>query len=337
MITTYSDIVTLSFGLINQEKIMVELSTLRVFLAAAEERNFSQAARRLNMSQSAVSQNIQAMEQAYNVELFLRRGRSVALSEAGETVLPLAREVLRSARLLEDSLQNIHAHEVGGDLLIGCSTSAGKYLMPALLSMFQQEYPAVHPRVKIMSRDGIFERLVNQTIPMGASSKVFEHRDIDCQPLFEDRVILIVPASHPWAGMGSVVPADLLDQKIIMREEISGTCETVMQGLRAYGITPDMLNVAMELGNPEAIEMAVERGVGIAFVSEMVAARGLAFGRVKKVELQGLDLHRTVYISRNVHYPFTRAQSLFWDFAQTQREKLNSEIWDSLVNFATNP
>jgi DNA-binding transcriptional LysR family regulator len=76
MITTYSDIVTLSFGLINQEKIMVELSTLRVFLAAAEERNFSQAARRLNMSQSAVSQNTQAMEQAYNVELFLRRGRS---------------------------------------------------------------------------------------------------------------------------------------------------------------------------------------------------------------------------------------------------------------------
>ena len=85
---------------------------------------------------------------------------------------------------------------------------------------------------------------------------------------------------------------------------------------------------------PEAIEMAVERGVGIAFVSEMVAARGLAFGRVKKVELQGLDLHRTVYISRNVHYPFTRAQSLFWDFAQTQREKLNTEIWDSLVNFS---
>jgi DNA-binding transcriptional LysR family regulator len=80
--------------------------------------------------------------------------------------------------------------------------------------------------------------------------------------------------------------------------------------------------------------MAVELGVGIAFVSEMVAARGLAFGRGKKVEMQGLDLLRTVYISRNAHYPSTRAQSLFWDFAQTQREKLNTEIWDSLVNFS---
>jgi DNA-binding transcriptional LysR family regulator len=334
MIKTYSYKEQTSLTLIVQEKIMVELSTLRVFLTAAEEKNFSQAARRLNMSQSAVSQNIQTMEQAYNVELFLRRGRSVALSEAGEAILPLAREVLRSARLLDDSLKNIHAHEVGGDLLIGCSTSAGKYLMPALLSMFQQGYPAVHPRVKIMSRDGIFDRLLKQTIPMGASSKLFEHRDIDCQPLFDDRIILIVPASHPWAGYGRAMPDDLLDQKLILREEISGTCETVMQGLRSYGITPDMLDVTMELGNPEAIEMAVERGVGIAFVSEMVAARGLALGRIKKVEVQGLDLHRTVYISRHVNYPFTRAQSLFWDFAQAQREKLNTEIWDSLVYFA---
>jgi DNA-binding transcriptional LysR family regulator len=90
----------------------------------------------------------------------------------------------------------------------------------------------------------------------------------------------------------------------------------------------------MELGNPEAIEMAVERGVGIAFVSEMVAARGLAFGRVKKVELEGLSLHRTVHMARHIHYPFTRAQGLFWDFAKAQHDKLNTEIWDSLVNFA---
>jgi DNA-binding transcriptional LysR family regulator len=115
---------------------------------------------------------------------------------------------------------------------------------------------------------------------------------------------------------------------------MSGTCETVMQGLKSYGITPDMLNVTMELGNPEAIEMAVERGVGIAFVSEMIAARGLALGRIKKVELQGMDLHRTVHMARHVNYPFTRAQNLFWEFARAQHDKLNTEIWDSLVNFA---
>jgi DNA-binding transcriptional LysR family regulator len=315
------------------ERKMVELSTMRVFLVAAEEKNFSQAARRLNMSQSAVSQNIRTMEQVYNVELFQRHGRSVVLSETGEALLPMVREVMRAARLMEDSLQDIK-NEIGGDLLIGCSTSAGKYLMPALLSMCQQDYPAVHPRVKVMSRDGVHDRLLNQVIPFGVSSKHFDHRDLECMPLFEDRIFLIVPASHPWAAYGKAMPDDLLDQKLILREEISGTCETVMEGLKSYSITPDMLNVTMELGNAEAIEMAVERGVGIAFVSEMIAARGLAFGRVKKVELQGMDLRRTVHIARHVNYPFTRAQSLFWDFAKSQYSRLNTEIWDSLVNFA---
>lgn len=313
---------------------MIELSHLRVFLAAAEEKNFSRAAERLHMSQSAVSQNIQAMERAYNVELFLRRGRSIVLSEAGEAILPMVRDVLRSARLLEDSLHEVN-NQIGGELLIGCSTSAGKYLMPPLLSMFQQRYPAVHPRVKIFGREGVYERLLDQTIPFGVASKRFEHRDLECMPLFDDRIYLIVPADHPWAEYGRATPDDLLDQKMILREETSGTCETVMEALKGCGITPDMLNIVMELGNPEAIEMAVERGVGIAFVSEMVAARGLAFGRVKKVELEGLELHRTVYMGRHVNYPFTRAQSLFWEFAKEQREKLNTEIWDSLVNFAT--
>jgi len=314
------------------EKPMVELSTLRVFLAAAEERNFSQAAKRLHMSQSAVSQNIQTIEREYRVELFVRRGRSVELSEAGQSILPQVREILRAARLLEDSLQEVNS-QIGGELLIGCSTSAGKYLLPALLGSFQKEYPAVQPRVKIMGREGVYERVLNQIIPMGVASKSFDHRDIECHPLFDDRIILIVPVDHSWARFGQALAEDLLDQPIIMREEISGTCETVLQGLKPYGITPDMLNVVMELGNPEAIEMAVERGVGIAFVSEMVAARGLAFGHVKKVDLQGLELKRTVYISRHMNYPLTRAQSLFWDYAKAQREKLNTEIWDSLVSF----
>lgn len=311
---------------------MIELSTLRVFLVAAEEKNFSNAAKRLNLSQSAVSQNIQSMEKVYNVELFVRRGRSVELSEAGQSILPMAREVVRAAHMLEDSFQEIH-HQVGGELLLGCSTSAGKYLMPALLSLFQEKYPAVHPRVKIMSRDNVLERLLSQKIPMGVTSKLFEHREIECQPLFDDRIYLIVPINHPWAAYGKATPDDLVGQRIIMREEMSGTCETVMHQLKGFGITPDMLNVVMELGSANAIEMAVERGVGIAFVSEMIAARGLAFGRVKKVEIEGLDLQRTVYIARQVNRPLTRAQSLFWEFTQEQREHLNTEIWDSLTTF----
>ena len=311
----------------------IEISQLRVFLAAAEEKNFSAAAKRLHLSQSAVSQNIQALEKAYGVELFIRRGRSVELSEEGESIIPTAREVINAARLLEDSLQNVH-NEVGGELIIGCSTSAGKYLMPTLLSSFQRQYSAVLPRVKIMGRGFVYEKLLNETIPIGISSKLFDHRELESVPLFEDHVILIAHPDHPWTEFGRALPADLIDQPMIVRENSSGTCEVVMEGLKTLDTTMDMLNITMELGNAEAIEMAVENGVGIAFVSEMVAARGLAMGRIKRIELEGLDLYRTVYMARNINRPFTRAQSLFWEFAQAQYEHLNTEIWQSLVNFS---
>ena len=104
---------------------MVELSTLRVFIIAAEELNFSKAAKRLHLSQSAVSQNIQSMERAYDTELFIRSGRSITLSEAGQKILPMVYEVFLAARLLEDNLQEIN-NQIGGELIIGCSTSAGK-------------------------------------------------------------------------------------------------------------------------------------------------------------------------------------------------------------------
>ena len=311
---------------------MVELSALRVFLIAAEERNFSKAAQRLHMSQSAISQNIQTLERTYKIDLFVRHGRTVELSEAGQTILPMVREVLLAARLLEDGLQEVN-NQIGGELLIGCSTSAGKYILPTLLAEFRHDYPAVHPRVKIISRDSVVERLLSRLIPIGIASRHIEHRDIESVPLFDDRIILIVHPSHPWATYGRAFPSDLLDQPFVTREDTSGTCETVMEGLKPQNITIDNFNVVMELGNTEAIEMAVERDVGIAFVSEMVAARGLALGRIKKVEMEGLDLRRHIYMARHIGYPFTRSQSLFWEFAKSQYEKLNNEIWNSLVNF----
>jgi len=314
------------------ERKMVELSALRVFLVAAEERNFSKAAKRLHMSQSAISQNIQTIERAYKIDLFNRRGRTVELSEAGQNILPMVREVLLAARLLEDGLHDVNS-QVGGELLIGCSTSAGKYILPTLLAEFQRDYPAVHPRVKIISRESVMDRLVNRLIPIGISSRLIDHHRIESVPLFEDRIILIVHPDHPWAMYGRAFASDILDQPFITREDTSGTCETVMEGLKPQNITIDNFNVVMELGNTEAIEMAVERGVGIAFVSEMVAARGLALGRIKRVEVEGLDLRRKIYMSRHIGSPFTRAQSLYWDFAKSQYEKLNNEIWNDLVNF----
>ncbi len=310
----------------------LDIHQLKVFLTAAEENNFSAAARRLHMSQSAVSQHIRALEQVCQVELFIRHGRNVRLSEAGENLLPMAREALHAFRLLEDNISNV-VQTVGGKLLIGCSTSAGRYLLPTLLSLFQQQHPNVRSHVQIASREHLVEMLLNESIPIGVVSCQIEHRELAYMPLFEDRIILVVPPDHPWASFGKALPTDLLDQRLILREESSGTRATVLEGLKAHGITEDNLNIAMVLGSAEAIEMAVECGTGVAFLSEMVAARGLAVGRLARVEVEGLALRRWIYMARRVDRPLTRTQALFWQYAQEMRAKINSEIWNSLTAF----
>jgi len=303
---------------------------LRVFVAAAEELNFSRAAARLHLSQSAVSQNIQSIEKSYGVELFLRHGRTVQLSEVGQAILPMAHEILNSIRLLEDSLINVNG-EVAGELTIGCSTTSGKYILPNLLAAFRREYSLVRSRVAISSRSSIVERLLDQSLALGVMSRRVEHRDLEYMPLLEDKVILIVPVNHPWANYGRAMPADLLDQPFIRREDTSGTSETVLNALKQHGIMPDMLDVVMELGNAEAIEMSVEEGIGIAFVSELVAARGLALGRVKRVEIEGLDMVQRIYLYRHVASVFTRAEARFWEFVQENRAHILSAAIGNLA------
>lgn len=309
---------------------MVDITSLRVFLAAAEEQSFTRAAQRLHLSQSAVSQHIQNLERAYGVKLFVREGRAVRLSDAGQFILPLVRELISTLSLLDDALS--HAGDVvGGELVIGCSTSAGKYILPILLAGFKERYPAVFPRVRVMPRTLIVEQLLDRLIPFGVFSCSIQHSALECTPLFDDRIVLIVPAFHPWARFGRAMLSDLLDQPLILREEHSGTREALLEALRAHGITLDMLNVTMELGNPEAIEMSVEQGLGVSFVSEAVAARHAALGRIKIIEVEGMELKRTIYLARRRNAHPTRAQALFWEFVQSQYQVIREQLLPRLT------
>ncbi len=310
---------------------MINVPEVKVFVTAAEELNFSRAAQRLHLSQSAVSQNIQSIERTYGVELFVRHGRSVQLSEAGLTILPMAREVLYSARLLEDALHNVNG-DVVGELIIGCAATSGRYSVPNLLAAFQREYPHVRTRLTLMRRLDAINSLLDQTINLAVIGRCVDHRELECQLLLEDRVILIVPAHHPWANLPQVKPADVLQQPFISRENSSGTFEVLFANMRQHGIDPVKLNVVMQLGDAEAVQMAVEKGIGITFISEMMASRSLALGRVRKVDVEGFNMTQSAYVVRHIARAFTRAESGIWDYVKEHREELAADLLYNLAD-----
>ncbi len=299
---------------------MLNLDALKVFLAVAEHGSFSEAGRQLHLSQPAVSQIIQGLERQLGAQLFIRQGRTAQLNEPGQVLVSMARELLTSAQRVEQTMLSLQG-EVIGEISIGCSTASGKYLLPGMIARFRRQYPQVRINVLVTSRDSVINKLMAGDVSLGVSSKQVENYDLEYQDFFRDDVILIAPADHPWAQYRKIYPDDLLDEPMILREELAGTREVLMDGLQKHDISPDMLNVAMVLGNAEAIEMAVEEGLGIAFISRLAAARGIALGRIVEVAVEGMALTRNIYLARNRRQPLTRAQTKFWEYVNETKNE----------------
>jgi len=297
---------------------MINLSELQAFLFAAETGSFSAAGRRLHLSQPAISQKIDSLEKHFGNKLFLRKGRSVCLTEAGQALMPIAREMLTASRRLEETMASLQG-EVIGEMNLGCSTASGKYLLPGLIARFRRQYPQVRINVLVSSRDSVLNRLISGELAFGVSSKKIEHRELEYQDFFTDEVILIASVDHPWARYRQIYPDDLLDEPLILREEVSGTREVLMDCLQLHDISPDMLNVGMVLGNAEAIVMAVGEGIGVAFISRLAAERDLELGRVVEVQVEGMQMRRNIYLARNHRLPSTRAQVAWWEFVRESR------------------
>jgi DNA-binding transcriptional LysR family regulator len=146
------------------------------------------------------------------------------------------------------------------------------------------------------------------------SSEEICKNELECQEFFKDSIILIVPANHSWAGRQSIEPEELLEEPLIIREPTSGTRRVMLTELAQHDITPDDLNIYLELGNAEAIVNTVIAGFGVSFVSTLAAECALERKQVVEVPVAGFHLRRTIYmIRRSLEVP-NRPQEVFWGF-----------------------
>ncbi len=295
---------------------MVEVHELQVFLAAAEEENFSAAARKLHLSQPAISFQIQGLEQRLNIQLFQRTGKRIALTEAGRELLPMARELVNMSSRIEETMC-LQQGIVKGHVQIGCSTSPGKYILPNLIGAYRKQFPDVQFTVQVMSRQDVEEKLLRKEIHIGVLSIPSKHKELECWPIFEDELVLIVGAKHPWATRTKIPPAELHESEWILREGGAATRQLVTNILAENGVPASDLRVAMELGSVEAVQAAVEAGHGVSFVSRVAAQRGLELGRIKAITVRGLNVRRQILLARNKLRTCTCAQLRFREFIES--------------------
>ena len=255
------------------------LERLRIFVAVAERQHVTAAARALNLTQSAVSNALAALEAEYDIHLFDRVGRGVTLNETGRAFLPEARAVLARAAAAEAALTDLSALR-RGRLSIHASQTIASYWLPRRLVAFHEAYPGVELDVAIGNTREVAEAVLQGLAEIGLVEGAVEDPALSQTRVGSDRLTVVVAPDHPWARQRRLDAADLVSSPWVLRERGSGTRSTLEEAVRAAGVDPATLPIAMTLPANEAVLAAAEAGAGATALSESVAQASVAAGRL---------------------------------------------------------
>lgn len=287
----------------------MNVSQLRTFIAVVEHGSFSAAAKHLNISQPAVTMQVQALEADLGATLLDRRYRRIDLTEAGKTLLPHARRVLEQLGLAKDEITALSG-SVTGRLAIAASTTPGVYVIPRLLGDFLTQYPEVGVAISVHDTAEVIEAVESGAAQIGVTGATVRTARVSFEEVGADQIVAICPPGHVLANAPRVELTDLAEATWIFREAGSGTRQVAEKILMEHGLEVHELRVAVELGTGEAIVSAVEGGLGVAMLSRYVAAKALAAGTVKQIDVKGLPTVRPFYVVLPKATP-TRAASAF--------------------------
>lgn len=300
-------------GLVKDNQSMIDLTRLKAFIFSAETLSFSEASKQLHLTQPTISHHIKTLEQTLGVDLFLRNGNQLELTEAGRMLIPWARKLIRQSNEIKDLMGSIQQGAVG-HLRIACSTASGKYVLPHLAARFRRQFPEVQISILPCAAAQMVTKLLENEAHLGLISSEMVDESMESQTLYVDTIQLLVPADHPFTRQEKVYPADIISENIISREPGSGTRKVVLSELAKHDISYDDLNIFLQLGNAEGIVQMVAAGYGIAFVSELIANEALAAHKVTVVKVEEMTLLRRVFLVRKAIQNPLRVTEAFWTF-----------------------
>ena len=193
----------------------MELRQLRYFVRTAEVLNFSQAAKSLYVTQSTLSQQIRQLEQELDTVLFLRDSHSVVLSEAGERLLPYAKQTLQSAEACVDHVRDLK-EMLSGSLNIGITYSFAPILTETVKD-FIKLYPNVKLNIWYKTMEELMTMLRKKELDFVLAFKPsVPYAEIESHILFDNHLSVIMSRNHPLAFEKSLPLEEILPYSIAM-------------------------------------------------------------------------------------------------------------------------
>jgi len=247
----------------------MEIHQLRYFCAVAESGSFTRAAEREQVAQPSLSQQIIKLEEELGVRLFDRLGRSVRLTDLGQTFLPRARAILNELRAAKEEVTDRQS-SVSGPVNVGVIPTIAPYFLPARISTFCRKYPQASITIFEDVTARLMDRLRGGVVDLAIMALPTRGHDLECFPLRTERLFAILPRNHRLARKPNVSLKELRNESFLLLRDDHCFRETAIEVCKRARLIP---RVVFESGQFSSILAMVGAGLGISIVPEMALER----------------------------------------------------------------
>jgi len=243
----------------------MELHQLRYFCAVAEAGSFSRAAEQSHVSQPSLSQQIMKLEDELGTRLFDRLGRSVRLTETGQTFLPRARAVLRELEAARGDVAE-QKDSVGGSVTIGVIPTVAPYFLPQRLTLFSRKFPQVRLTVVEEITPVLLDHVRASKADLAILALPIRGHEFETFPLLAERLFAALPPGHKLAKRRTLSLKDLRAQPFLLLRD--GHCfrDTAVAACDRARLHPQ---IVFESGQFSSLLSMVGAGMGVSIVPEM--------------------------------------------------------------------
>src|ERR1700756_4900678 len=195
--------------------VKLEIRHLRLLDAIAEEGGVTAAAKRLHTTQSALSHQLKDAEERLDARLFLRLGKKMVLTPAGDHLLAAARRVLDDLQRAEERVNNLNG-DAGGLIRLTTECYTCYHWLPPLLKRFHKKYPRVEVSIDANSTHNALDALLSGKLDVAILSDVPKDRRMLFTPICEDEMVIVMPPEHPLTKAKFVRPRDFVNKTLLI-------------------------------------------------------------------------------------------------------------------------
>lgn len=266
----------------------MDLHQLRVFQAAVKYGGFTRAGAELHLSQSTVSQHIRLMEEELGGPLFMRVGKRVLVTEAGNVLRQYTDQILRDLKNAEMAIREINSLR-RGTVRLGVGPTTLIYRLPHVLRDYKRRFPDIDLIVLAGTTEFLLESLRSQHLDLAIVMATDPQPGLAITPLGSEELVVVLNREHRLARQRTLDAADLAGLRFILYEKNTAMQSLIDRFFESLGVTPQ---IAMEVENNEAIKSMVRVGLGASILPLCAVAQEPADSPLRILRVKGRPLMR---------------------------------------------